>query len=178
MTMARKLLLAAVFSHGLLAAASEPTFPASITFNTALPVTEGEGIVRIQSKYFGFGDDSTPLDRDLTVRAVPVVGVWGLSRKVALFGIVPILDKELDVTTSLGRRTRSVSGLGDVTLLARYTAYQRDRRGSTLRVAAFLGVDVPTGEDDESDALGHEDFHRDFFPTVFQRQGGLNKRVD
>ena len=154
MTMARKLLLAAILSTGLLAVASEPAFPASITFNTALPVTEGEGILRIQSKYFDFGDDSTPLDRDLTVWAVPVVGVWGLTRKVALFGIVPILDKELDVTTPLGRRTRSVSGLGDVTLLARYTAYQRDRRGSTFRIASFLGVDVPTGEDDASDPLG------------------------
>ena len=150
----RKLLLAAILSTGILAAASEPAFPASITFSTALPVTQGEGIVRVQLKYFDFGDDSTPLDRDLAVWAVPVVGVWGVTRKVALFGIVPILDKELDVTTPLGRRTRTASGLGDVTLLARYTAYQRDRRGSTFRIAAFLGVDVPTGEDDASDPLG------------------------
>ena len=149
-----KSLLAASLSVGLLAAASEPAFPASITFSTALPVTQGEGILRIQWKYFDFGDDSSPQARNLSVQAVPVVGVWGVTRKVALFGIVPILDKELDVTTPLGRRTRSVSGLGDVTLLARYTAYQRDRRGSTFRIAPFLGVDVPTGDDDESDALG------------------------
>ncbi|MCH7666883.1 MAG: hypothetical protein IH936_13265 [Acidobacteria bacterium] len=70
----RKLLLAAILSTGMLAAASEPAFPASITFNTALPVTEGEGILRIQSKYFDFGDDSSPLDRDLSVWAVRAGG--------------------------------------------------------------------------------------------------------
>ena len=109
----RKLLLAAILSTGILAAASEPAFPASITFSTALPVTQGEGIVRVQLKYFDFGDDSTPLDRDLAVWAVPVVGVWGVTRKVALFGIVPILDKELEVTTPLGRRTRAASATAD-----------------------------------------------------------------
>lgn len=139
---------------GVLAAAARPGFAASITFNTALPVTKGQGIVRIQSKILEFGTDSGPLDRDLTVRVVPVAGVWGVTEKIALFGIVPIFDKDLRVATPLGRRARSVSGLGDVTVLARYTAYQRDRRGSTLRIAPFLGVDAPTGEDDASDSLG------------------------
>ncbi|MEE8367169.1 MAG: transporter [Thermoanaerobaculia bacterium] len=131
-----------------------PAFAASITFSTALPVTKGQGIVRVQWKVLEFGEDSSSLERDLTVRVVPVVGVWGLTRRLALFGIAPLFDKNLGLTTPLGRRTRSVSGLGDVTLLARYTAYQRDAPGKTLRIAPFLGVDVPTGEDNASDALG------------------------
>ena len=149
-----KLVAAITLSVAVLGVAARPGFAASITFSTALPVSKGQGIVRVQSKLLEFRQDSSPLDRDLTVRVVPVVGVWGLTGKVALFGIAPIFDKSLRLTTSVGRRTRAVSGLGDVTLLARYTAYQRDRRGSTLRIASFLGVDVPTGEDDASDALG------------------------
>ena len=139
---------------GVLLAVAGTGFAASITFSTALPVTKGQGIVRIQSKFLEFGADSSPLDRDLTVRVVPVVGAWGVTQKLALFGIAPIFDKNLRVSTALGRRTRSVSGLGDVTVLARYTAVQRDRRGKTLRFAPFLGVDVPTGDDDATDALG------------------------
>jgi hypothetical protein len=149
-----KLFAAVILSCGILATSAGPGFAASITFNTALPVTKGQGIVRVQWKVIEFGADSTSLDRDLTVRVAPVVGVWGLTRRLALFGIAPVFDKDLQVSTPLGRRTRSVSGVGDVTLLARYTAYQRDELGNTLRIAAFFGVDVPTGEDDASDALG------------------------
>lgn len=146
--------VAVILAVGVLAVAAGPGFAASITFNTALPVTKGQGIVRVQSRVLEFSDDSGPLDRDLTVRVLPVVGVWGVTEKMALFGIVPIFDKDLRVTTPLGRRSRSVSGLGDITLLARYTVYQRDRRGNTLRVAPFLGVEVPIGDDDAGDVLG------------------------
>ena len=139
-------LVASTMAHAALAA--------PITFSTALPVPKGEGIVRIQSRYLRSTDDPSSLDRELDVFAFPVVGVYGATRKLALFAIVPILDKNLDVTTPLGRRTRSVSGLGDVTLLGRYTAYQRDVKGKTFRLAPFVGVEAPTGEDGERDALG------------------------
>ena len=129
-------------------------FAAPITFNTALPVARGQGIFRLQWKTLAFGGDSTPADRDLWVQIVPLVGVWGVTEKVALFGIVPLIDRELELATSAGRTERSVSGLGDATLLLRYTAYQRDEPGRTLRVAPFIGVEIPTGADDVSDALG------------------------
>lgn len=150
----RALVAAVVAWACILSTIAGPGFAAAITFSTALPVTKGQGIVRIQSKLLEFGADSSPLDRDLTVKVVPVAGVWGLTEKLALFGSAPILDKDLQVSTPLGRRTRSVSGLGDITVLARYTAYQRDRRGNTLRIAPFLGVELPTADDDSSDALG------------------------
>lgn len=149
-----RVIAAVMLSCGIFLTLTGPAFAASITFSTALPVTKGQGIVRVQWKVLEFGEDSSSLERDLTVRVVPVVGVWGLTRRLALFGIAPLFDKNLDLTTPLGRRTRSVSGLGDVTLLARYTAYQRDAPGKTLRIAPFLGVDFPTGEDNASDALG------------------------
>ncbi len=127
---------------------------APITFNTALPVTQGRGFLRLQALSFEFTDDPTPFDQDLAVRALPLAAAYGVTARFALFAIVPVLDKELTLETPLGRRTRGDSGVGDVTLLARYTAYQRDRPGGTLRVAPFVGIETPTGEDDSADALG------------------------
>lgn len=144
----------ALLAVGLGLAASAPAAPAPITFNTALPVTQGEGIVRILAQRLAFADDPTPQDRELRVDAVPVVGVYGLAPKLTLFAIVPLLDKELEVSTPAGRRTRGDSGVGDTVLLARYTAHQRDDPRGTLRIAPFAGVEVPTGQDDEEDALG------------------------
>lgn len=131
-----------------------PIFAAPITFNTALPVAKGEGILRVQSKYLRATGDPSPMDRELEVWSFPIVGVYGLTEKLALFGIAPFLVKDLDVTTPAGRRTRDVEGLGDMTFLARYTAWHRDRPGQTTRIAPFIGMEVPTGKDDEKDALG------------------------
>lgn len=145
--------LSAFLLAGLVFAVT-PVAGAPITFNTALPVTWGEWILRLQAKGFGFASDPTALNRDLSVEALPVVGVYGLTPRFTLFAITPLLDKELEVDTPLGRRSRGTSGLGDVTLLARYTAWQRDAPGRTLRFAPFGGVETPTGRDDAGDDLG------------------------
>ena len=50
--------------------------------------------------------------------------------------------------------TLQKSGVGDLTLLGRYTAYQYDTLGRTLRIAPFLGVKMPTGEDNARDGSG------------------------
>lgn len=131
-----------------------PAPGAPITFNTALPVPQGEGIVRLQWQRLSSGDDSTPLGRALEVEAVPLVLAWGATPRLALFAVVPFLDKELELNTLAGRRTRGDSGLGDISVLARYTVWQRDRRGSTWRLAPFAGFEAPTGRDDARDALG------------------------
>lgn len=137
----------------LLTVLTDPALSAPITFNTALPVARGEGIFRVQFKYLTASDDG-PGNRDLAVRVVPVVGVYGLTEKWALFGIVPYLDKELDVNALPGRRTREVSGLGDTIFLVRYTIFQKDQLGQTFRIAPFVGIETPTGEDNENDSLG------------------------
>lgn len=125
-----------------------------ITFNTALPVHEGEVIVRGQGKLRYSTDDPSPMNRELTVWAAPTVLVYGATEKLTLFGVIPYLDKELELDTPMGRISRSDNGLGDATFLARYTIRQWDRPGETLRLAPFLGLQVPTGDDDESDSLG------------------------
>ncbi len=129
-------------------------FAAPITFNTALPVAQGEGILRVQSKVIRSTDDPSPLDRELRVWSVPVVGAYGISEKLTIFSIIPFLDKELEIDTPTGRRTRTVTGLGDVTFISRYTAWKWDQPGQTVRIAPFFAIETPTGEDDEIDRLG------------------------
>lgn len=143
-----------ILALGFVLAAPVSGTAGPITTNTALPVHDGELIIRAQGKLIRATDDSSPMDRDLTVWAVPTVLVYGATEKLALFGVFPYLDKDLEVTTPEGRRSRGDSGLGDLRLFARYSALQWDSPGETLRLAPFLGLEVPSGRDDESDALG------------------------
>nr|WP_276316516.1 transporter [Halomonas flagellata] len=125
------------------------------TFNTALPVAEGNLVLREQFLYRKADDDPSPARRDLrVVGAITVLG-YGLTRDLALFGALPYLDKELDLDGPGGQRIeRSSRGLGDARLFARYTAFKDDAPGRTFRVAPFLGVETPTGDDDERDRFG------------------------
>ncbi len=134
------------------------TTPAShagpITFNTALPISQGEFVLRGQAKWIRSSDDPGPMDRDLTVWVLPTVLAYGFNAKLTLFGVVPYLDKRLEVNTPLGWLSRGDSGLGDATFLARYTLWQRNQPGSTMRLAPFVGLKIPTGTDDKQDSLG------------------------
>lgn len=125
-----------------------------ITFNTALPVAQGEFILREQVQILRSTGDPSLANRDLRVLAVPSVLAYGVTRDFTLFGIVPYLDKTIDFTSTAGRQRRGASGLGDSTVLGRYTIYARDRLGETIRVAPFLGLEIPTGTDTRQDSLG------------------------
>lgn len=127
---------------------------APITFNTALPVAKGEFVAREQLVVNRSGDDPSSADRDRTeVAAVTALG-YGLTGQWALFGVLPYRDIDLDLTSTGQRVTRSNNGFGDLSLFARYTAYQHDQPGRTVRVAPFAGVKAPTGKDDARDSLG------------------------
>ena len=128
---------------------------APITFNTALPVATSEFIFRQQFVYRQATDDPSSADRELQVLgAISVLG-YGITRKLAVFGVLPYLDKQLDVTTPGGQRvTRDTNGIGDARLFGRYTVYQDDAPGRTFRIAPFFGVELPTGDDDDRDGLG------------------------
>jgi len=127
-------------------------FAAPITFNTALPVAEGEGIFRVQARLIRSTGDPGPMDRELTVGVFPFVLAYGVTEKLALFGIVPVLEKEMEIKAM--SVTRSTRGIGDATLLARFTAWKMDRPGETVRIAPFVGVEAPTGDNAEKDSLG------------------------
>jgi len=146
----RLLLLVGVFSF----IATEFAHAGPITFNSALQVSPGVFIWREQAVLLRSSDDPSPASRDLRVLSVPSVLAYGATRDLTLFGVVPYLDKTLDLTTPAGRIRRGDRGIGDSVLLARYTILRRDRVGETLRVAPILGLKFPTGDDDERDGFG------------------------
>ena len=123
---------------------------APITFNTALPVATSEFIFRELFVYRKATDDPSSADRELQVLgAISVLG-YGINRKLAVFGVLPYLDKQLDLISRGGqRRTRGTNGIGDATLFGRYTVYKDDALGRTFRSAPFFGVELPTGDEAE-----------------------------
>ncbi len=124
------------------------------TFNTALPVAEGEFVFREQVVLEQSGDDPSGANRDRTAfSAVSVLG-YGVAWDLALFAAVPYVDRRLELTQSGARRARSARGLGDIRLFGRYTAFKKDSPGRTFRIAPFAGIETPTGADDETDAFG------------------------
>jgi hypothetical protein len=127
---------------------------APIIFNTALPVHEGGWVLREQFVLSKNADDPDPGNRNMRVSGPISVLGYGVTRDVALFGILPYFDKRLDLNVASQRISRGDEGIGDLTLIGRYTAYASDVPGRTFRVAPFLGVKAPTGRDDAQDRLG------------------------
>lgn len=131
-----------------------PTQGAPQTFNTALPVAEGEFVFRGQFVFDESGDDPSGAERDRTAwSAVSVLG-YGVESDLALFGVVPYVNKRLELTANGGRRARRADGLGDIGLFGRYTVLSKNWPQRTFRIAPFAGLELPTGDDDESDAFG------------------------
>ena len=131
-----------------------PVRAAPQSFNSALPVAQGEFVFREQFVLDQSGHDPSPSDRDRTAWALLSVLGYGATPDLALFGVVPYVHKSLDITEGGARRRRSASGLGDIGLFGRYTVYKQDWPGRTLRIAPFVGLELPTGDDDETDAFG------------------------
>jgi Putative MetA-pathway of phenol degradation len=119
---------------------------APITFNTALPVSRGEPIIRLQYVY----DRASGGGAEMTVNAAVGVLAYGVTPRLALFGVVPYTNKKLETPGG----TRENSGFGDARLFARYTLLQTNAPGKTLRLAPFIGVEAPTGTNRQSDATG------------------------
>lgn len=128
---------------------------APITFNTALPVAKGQFVLREQFLGLSASDDPSAANRDLDVLGgISVLG-YGVTSDLALFGVLPYLDKELELTTPAGQRiTRDTEGIADARLFGRYTVFQDDAPGRTFRIAPFAGVEMPTGDDEDRDRLG------------------------
>ena len=127
---------------------------APITFNTALPVAEGEFIAREQFGLNQSGDDPSGADRDRTAWSVVSVLVYGVNSDLALFGVVPYVNKQLKLTTDGARVRRRTNGLGDIKLFGRYTIFKNNFSGGNFRIAPFAGIEVPTADNKRSDALG------------------------
>jgi len=134
--------------------ATSNVWSAPITFNTALPVGGGEFVARELVVVSESGKDPSGANRDRSATSFVSVLGYGVTNKLALFGVLPYVDKDLDVTVAGNRINRSENGLGDVSVFGRYTVVQRDQPGSTFRVAPFFGIKAPTGDDNERDEFG------------------------
>lgn len=138
----------------LLLLSNGAAWAAAETFNTALPVAPGEFVYRQQFLFARKSDDPTPANRDIEVLGgVSVLG-YGVTPDFTLFGILPYQDKRLDLTSGGTRIGRSTRGIGDATVLGRYTVYTNNVPGRTFRVSPFVGLKMPTGSDDASDNFG------------------------
>jgi len=134
--------------------ACAPLAAASIGSQVALPVPEDEWVLRGLGVYRALEEDPGPRDREL--RATGALGVvgYGVSGRVALFAALPWLRKELDLTTPAGRVERADSGIGDLRLWTRVMLWRDDRTAEARRIAGIVGIEAPTGDDDERDGLG------------------------
>lgn len=130
------------------------------TFNTALPVAAGQWLLRGQ---FVYRHGDAPDGETQAIGAAAVAG-YGIMPDLALFAAVPWLDKRLE----RDGLERSEAGIGDLRLFARYTAFQRNWTGRTLRIAPFAGLELPTGEDEARDRLGR------LPPSLQPGSGGLD----
>ena len=118
--------------------------------NTDTPITlglEGRGVrtftkvVRASSGPPGCTCNYDALDRNRPYN-VTTKGVAGI--------IVPTVFKEL----RSGGETVSSSGLGDISLFAKYVAIQVDRHQETFRLAPKVVAKLPTGDEHKAPALG------------------------
>lgn len=141
--------------------ASNGVSAAPITFNTALPVAKGEFINR-ELLMLVRADDAM---RNLDVNALASVLGYGINADLAIFGVLPYVNKEMQITVGDTRVRRSSKGFGDASMFARYTFFKQNASNHTFRVAAFGGVKAPTGNDNETDALGR-------LPTPLQSGSG------
>jgi len=145
----------AILASACLVVATSPGLAAPQTFNTALPVAQDEFVFRQQAFIKKANKDPSAADRDLTVLgSVSVLG-YGINSDLAIFGVIPLLDKTLKVTVpGPGRVKRRTSGLGDARLFARYTVFKQNAPGQTFRIAPFAGLKLPTGTSRKTDSLG------------------------
>lgn len=127
---------------------------APITFNTALPVAEDEFIAREQLVFNQSGNDPGTADRDRTAWAAVSVLGYGVNSDLALFGVIPYVNRDIKLTVNDTGVTRHAEGLGDMKFFGRYTIFKNNFRGGSFRIAPFVGVKAPTGNNTIRDALG------------------------
>ncbi len=127
-----------------------------ITVNSAIVLAEGEFVVREQFIFNRSSDDPSSADREREALGVVSVLGYALDRNLMLFGVLPYAENRLELTTDGARRARSARGVGDLRLFGRYTVLRKNWLGRTLRISPFAGVEMPTGDDDDSDAFGRK----------------------
>lgn len=137
---------------GSLVAGTAQAWAAPITFNTALPVAQGNFVWREQALDVLTDRARSPANQDVRVTGLVSVLAYGVTGDLTLFGMLPYLHKQADLTQGGQRMSLGSSNFGDLTVLGRYTVFQRNAPGRSFRVAPFVGIKMPTGNDDATSA--------------------------
>lgn len=148
------------------------TWAAPIATNTALPISTGEIIVREQLIKTHSSDRLGGINRQLDIFESRTAFGYGLTSKLAIFGVLPIVNIE----RTLGDISSSNSGLGDAALFVRYEVFRNDRQGRTFRVAPYAGVRLPTGRDGKT-GDGSVDFFGGVIATLARTQWVLDNQL-
>jgi Putative MetA-pathway of phenol degradation len=135
-------------------AAFKPVWSGPISFNSAIGLAENEFVLREQYILNQATDDPGGNNRGRRAQSLISVLAYAINSDLMLVGVLPYIDKELDVTVSGTRQSRSVNDVADLRLFSRYTLFRRNWSGGTLRISPFAGIEVPTGDDDEQDSFG------------------------
>ena len=130
---------------------SDSVLAVPINSDIGLTPSKGQFILRTQARYTRKAEDPTGQNRKVETFAVPIVGVYGITSKASVLFKVPYVNR--DQTTETGLK-RGDQGIGGITLLGKYRVYTKDYKGATSRFSLLGGLELPTGEDDESDSTG------------------------
>lgn len=127
----------------------KPILAVGINTIVDLPVSKGLLVYRTQLRWLRATGDPTQADRDINVLAIPNIFLYGVTEKLAVFGILPYIFRNVEFTNPEGKRVdKDDNGIGDARILGRYSFYEKDYVGGTTRFALLGGIKLPIGDDD------------------------------
>jgi len=142
---------------------------APITFNSALPVSQDEWLVR---SLITIDERSSTINGSEAERTqlslVSVLG-YGINANWSTFGVLPLRD----ISLSRNGLRQSESAIGDAEIFSRYEVLRIDKARSTFRVAPFAGIRLPTGEIDVT-----SDGTTDIFAGVIVTSANVKQNFD
>lgn len=125
---------------------------APINFDTAVTPFFSGSVLKSRGIFIHkTDDDNNTLDRKITIKQVPMVLGYALTRDIAVAISVPWIEKSQRRTLSDRRVTLDVAGLGDVALLGRWTFKKWLGQWKRTDLAVIGGVELPTGDTNRRD---------------------------
>jgi len=120
----------------------QSAFAAPINSNVALPVRKGWLVFRSQMRWIKASDDPTNKNRERDVVIQPNVLLYGATEDLALFAIFPYLYRTRKFPDpETGKRiNQKQNGPGDLSLIARYTAFTKHYHSGGLKLAPLVGI--------------------------------------
>jgi hypothetical protein len=120
---------------------------AGINTDVALPVHQGGFVFRGQLRYRRLANDPTPLGRETTVWAAPLVVLYGVTSRTTVIGALPYVFASNKSNPAGAPVEDHRSGLADLRLVVRQTIFVRDGVQRTSRLGLLGGLEIPSGSE-------------------------------